>query len=62
MNKSAQAKEVCGTCRYLFGAWCHRFPPTPAANTDAYSNGKWPLVDWNDWCGEWAATSGGETR
>ena len=49
----------CGDCKWWeFGAggegWCHRFPPV--AKTDRESINPWTLAD--DWCGEFAGTTG----
>lgn len=33
--------KICNTCKFMVGNTCHRFPPP------------WPVVDQQDWCGEW---------
>ena len=48
--KEQKAPENCGNCKFYTRGWCHRFPPQFAQEP-----AKWyhPLVDYEDWCGEW---------
>lgn len=56
--------ECCGTCRFRRGdvkhGECHRYAPLPVIGVDAEEiaqlsgAAKWPQVERDDWCGEWA--------
>ena len=61
--KTKEAKEMrCSTCRYYLertirdcpSTECRRYPPTI---TDI-SDGTFPEVDADDWCGEWKINRG----
>jgi hypothetical protein len=45
-------EERCGNCSLMFeksyANFCRRFPPVWAGDNWAF-----PVVDVNDWCGEW---------
>lgn len=48
----------CATCRFArrwadtATVYCHRYPPTPIYGS---TEPRWPLMRWNEVCGEWAA-------
>jgi IPT/TIG domain-containing protein len=46
--------STCGNCKYQVPPECRRYPPARVSP----SLSGWPLVDPDDWCGEW---SGGAT-
>ena len=53
-------REACERCAYYVAptrtevlGTCHRFPPY---------GGRFPLVPFKEWCGEWADAQAGEGR
>lgn len=49
--------EACGTCRFGFRRgeayiYCHRYPPVPVYGE---AEARWPMVRFNEVCGEWSA-------
>ena len=62
MNKPLE-EQFCKNCRYrLLRKYremtqeiqyfaCHRNAPQPSTNQ--YASAFWPIVDDDDWCGEW---------
>ena len=50
--------QTCGNCRFIhrgrYGYECRRFPPT-ATQTQS----RFPDTASDNWCGEWAAPTGG---
>lgn len=44
--------ETCQTCVYYFDGECRRFPPTQPPK-DGYEANTFPIVDGEDWCGEY---------
>ena len=48
----------CATCRFAVGRregqsfYCHRYPPIPVYGA---AEPRWPVLRWNEVCGEWAA-------
>lgn len=62
MSEEQEPTKTCGTCRFLVGSRCHRFPPYAAVFAGIDTVGHWPIVEWESWCGEWAATSGADAR
>ena len=49
--------ETCSSCKYEVSNFCQRFPPTLVAPNVQM----WPVVDSDDWCGEWASSSSSPT-
>lgn len=62
MNSTSPDGHVCCDCKWFDGSGCHRLPPQmvpwPNGNQPPityWPNLTWPLVNANDWCGEWSA-------
>jgi hypothetical protein len=49
------AAPECGACRFYEDQRCRRWPPKRAPGNML---SQWPLVNPNDWCGEFAAKKG----
>ena len=58
MIEMIENERCCGKCRFFLeqssrGGYCKRYPPTPTGldedNSVAYCD---PMVNKNDWCGE----------
>lgn len=54
------AKAQCSNCAFVVQAsggkfTCHRYPPASSWLMPG-GGGSWPLVDNQDWCGEWDGT------
>lgn len=47
-----QAEQFCGNCRYERGCLCLRYAPRPQPR--GQNKHVWPVVDFANWCGEWA--------
>lgn len=51
--------DQCGNCRYWkqiesIHGYCRRYPPMIGQESPAlYVNAQFPIMQANDWCGEW---------
>lgn len=51
--------QNCANCRYAYASStgdqrCRRFRPVPTDDPNVYVNWRQPIVNDNEWCGEWA--------
>lgn len=61
---SAKRKEACQSCRWFGPPYeessdgrCRRYPPRVVPDTREGPDTFWPVVEVNDYCGEWASKS-----
>ena len=54
-----QDQQQCGGCRFYKFCTCRRHAPLPLSSTELLEPYGWfPLMDEDDWCGEWEQREG----